>query len=103
MKAFKQRRFNMLDNNELVNMMNYIREKTTRCRSDIANVFDRISELDSIANAIEQHIRESGGPVMGSPVGGGEIHNVNDIDEEGPTDADAEGQMTMEFEEATAD
>jgi hypothetical protein len=91
----------MLDTKEMVNMMNFIREKTTRCRSDIANVFDRINELDSIANALEQTVRQAGGdvsgPVSGGPVGAEEIHNVNDIDGE------AEGQMEMEFEEATAD
>jgi hypothetical protein len=87
----------MLDTKEMVNMMNFIREKTTRCRSDIANVFDRINELDSIANALEQQVRADGGdvsgPVTGGPVGAEEIHNVNDIGGE------AEGQMDMQFEE----
>ena len=94
----------MLDTNEMVNMMNFIREKTTRCRSDIANVFDRINELDSIANALEQSVQAAGGPVQGAAVGQGEIHNVNDIDEEedAPDTSDEAEQLELQFEEATA-
>tara|TARA_Y100000034_G_scaffold132979_1_gene197330 strand:+ start:772 stop:1035 length:264 start_codon:yes stop_codon:yes gene_type:complete len=73
----------MLDTNEMTNMMNFIREKTTRCRADIANVFDRITELDSIANALEQQIQQETGssPISGQPMNPTEIHNVNDLDD----------------------
>jgi hypothetical protein len=86
----------MLDINEMTNMMNFIREKTTRCRADIANVFDRIAELDSIANALEQSVRqEDVGPVTGGPVSSGEIHNVNDLGGDGePTPEDVEMELT---------
>ena len=76
----------MLDANEMINMSNYIREKTTRCRSDVANVFDRIVELDSIAKALEDMAKNMmagnpNGPVGGSPLSPTEINNI-DIDAE---------------------
>jgi|TARA_Y100000310_G_C20424197_1_gene688188 hypothetical protein len=75
----------MLDANEMINMANYIREKTTRCRSDIANVFDRVVELDSIAKSLEDLAKRGmagnpDGPVGGSPLAPTEINNI-DIDD----------------------
>ncbi len=83
----------MLDANEMINMANYIREKTTRCRSDVANVFDRVVELDSIAKALEDMAKKAmggnpDGPVGGSPLAPTEINNINidDFPQEEATD-----------------
>ena len=75
----------MLDANEMINMANYIREKTPGCRSDVANVFDRVVELDSIAKALEDMAKRGmagnpDGPVGGSPLAPTEINNI-DIDD----------------------
>ena len=89
----------MLDANEMINMANYIREKTTRCRSDIANVFDRVVELDSIAKSLEDLAKRGmagnpDGPVGGSPLAPTEINNI-DIEDFSPEATD-EGETTHE-------
>jgi len=89
----------MLDSNEMINMARFIKEKTTRCRSDVANVFDRIMELESVATSLEDLVRQQN-PVQGSDLGGVPSFTPEEF-EEAENSEEGEDQMEFEFAEAT--